>query len=358
MTEGFPLGHARLAVGGLDLANPLWLAPLAGVTVPAVRAFFRRLGVALTHTEMVSAAGIVMSNKKTEAMVASPDGRDRPLVMQLFGDDPLLVERGARRALAVGGFDALGLNMACPMPKVFRKGSGARLLEMPERAREMVLRLSDLGLPLWVKLRKTTAVHPLATEDFAAALIEAGADHLTLHGRTAAQRYEGVADREAVLSLARAFPGRVSASGDVFSVEAIRSYLDGGCVGVFLARGILRDPFLVPRALAALGYDVDESLLVPAPERELDLLMEMGRALLDQEGERFALVLLKRFVSCMFKGFTGASAFRRAVAVEMTWEGLSSRLIEGRSLFRYETLREGCLPSGPVPPSGARKESV
>ena len=358
MTEGLPLGPIRLAVGGLDLANPLWLAPLAGVTVPAVRAFFRRLGVARTHTEMVSAAGIVMSNKKTEAMVASPDGRDRPLVMQLFGDDPVLVERGARRALVVGGFDALGLNMACPMPKVFRKGAGARLLEVPERAREMVLRLSDLGLPLWVKLRKTTAVHPLAMEDFAAALVEAGADHLTLHGRTAAQRYEGVADREAVLALARAFPGKVSASGDVFSVESIRSYLDGGCVGVFLARGVLRDPFLVPRALAELGYDVDESLLDPTPERELDLLTEMGLALLDQEGERFALVLLKRFVSCMFKGFTGASAFRRAVAVEMTWEGLLSRLAEGRNLFRQKLhLENGCAVS-PCAPVGARKESV
>ena len=333
MTERPYRAPSGLAVGGLRLDNPLWLAPLAGVTVPAVRAFFRRLGVGLTHTEMVSAAGVVMGNKKTEAMIASPDGKDRPLVLQLFGDDPLMVAAGARRALEVGGFDALGLNMACPMPKVFRKGSGARLLESPERAREMVSRLADLGLPLWVKFRKATDSHPLSTEAFASLLLEAGADHLTLHGRTAAQRYEGAADGEAVLSLARAFPGRVSASGDVFTVEAVRNYLDGGCVGVFLARGALRDPFLVPRVLADLGYDVDEGLLSPRPERELDLLIEMGSALRDQEGERFALVLLKRFVSCMFKGFTGASAFRRAVAVEMTWEGLVARLVEGRRLF-------------------------
>ncbi len=323
-----------LDVGGLTLENPLWLAPLAGVTVPAVRAFFRRLGVGLTHTEMVSAAGIVMGNRKTQDMITSPDGRDRPLILQIFGDDPALVEEGARLAIARGGFDALGINMACPMPKVFRKGSGAKLLESPKRAREMVSRLGSLGFPLWVKLRKATAAHPLSTAAFCGLLLEAGADHLTLHGRTAAQRYEGHADVEAVLALARAFPGKVSASGDVYAVEDVLRYLDGGCAGVFLARGILRDPFLVPRALARLGYPFDGSLCAPSPEREIALLLELGRDLKEQQGERFALVLLKRFVSCMFKGFSGASVFRRAVATEMNWKGLEECLIGAQSLFR------------------------
>lgn len=323
-----------LDVGGLTLENPLWLAPLAGVTVPAVRAFFRRLGVGLTHTEMVSAAGMVMGNRKTEGMVGSPDGRDRPLILQLFGDDPALMEEAACCALALGGFDGLGINMACPMPKVFRKGSGARLLERPDLAREMTVRLARLGPPLWIKLRKATEAHPLSTEAFCGLLLEAGADHLTLHGRTASQRYEGEADGEAVLALARTFPGKVSASGDVYSPDDVRRYLDGGCAGVFLARGILRDPFLVPRALAALGFRVDETLCRPSPEKEIALLLEMGRDLKENHGERFALVLLKRFVSCMFKGFTGASAFRRAVASEMNWTGLEARLLEAQSTFR------------------------
>lgn len=318
--------------------NPLWVAPLAGVTVRAVRALFRRLGAGLTFTEMVSVAGLVMSNRKTSRMLDS--GGDHPLVLQLFGNDVDLIVEGARVSLEEGVFEALGLNMACPMPKVYKKGSGAKLMEEPAKACSMVRELKKFGLPVWPKVRKCGPRNPLDTFQLCELLFEAGADHISLHGRTPSQRYEGKADVDVVLEAARRFPGRISASGDVYSVDDIRRYLDGGCVAVLLARGIIRDPFLLPRALASLGMPVQEELLDPSIALQTGMLLQMADELCEEEGERVTLILLKRFLSSMFKGLRGAGAFRRATAS-------SCNLTEFRTLMGdCEAFFERGLPNG------------
>jgi tRNA-dihydrouridine synthase len=261
---------------------------------------------------MVSASGLVMSNRKTSRMLDS--GGDHPLVMQLFGNDTDMMVRAAAVSVEEGDFEALGINMACPMPKIYRKGSGARLMEDPAKACAMVRELKRFGLPVWPKIRKCGPKNPLTTVELCEALFEAGADHISLHGRTAAQRYEGASDVEAVLEAARRFPGRISASGDVYTTDDVRRYLEGGCVAVLLARGIIRDPFLLPRALHDLGFEVDERRLDPSIGDQTGMLLAMADDLCAEEGERVALILLKRFLSSMFKGLRGAGAFRRATA--------------------------------------------
>lgn len=325
-------------VGGIRVDNPLWIAPLAGVTVRPVRAFFRRLGAGVTCSEMVSASGLIMANRKTSRMLDS--GGDHPLVLQLFGNDTEMMSRAAAVAVEEGDFEVLGINMACPMPKIYKKGSGARLMEDPRKACDMVRELKRLGLPVWPKIRKCGPKNPVDTVEFCQALFEAGADHISVHGRTAAQRYEGVSDREVVLEAARRFPGRISASGDVYSVEDIRGYLEGGCEAVLLARGIIRDPFLVPRALQELGFGADKRWLEPSIGDQAGMLLAMADDLCEEEGDRVALILLKRFLSSMFKGLRGAGAFRRASA--------SCRdLEEFRALMKdCEAFFERGLPNG------------
>lgn len=325
-------------IGGIEVDNPLWIAPLAGVTVRPVRALFRRLGAGLTFTEMVSVSGLVMSNRKTSRMLDT--GGDHPLVLQLFGNDLDLMVEGARVSLEEGTFEGLGLNMACPMPKVYKKGSGAKLMEDPEKACTMVRELKRFGLPVWPKIRKCGPRNPLDTFQLCEVLFEAGADHISLHGRTAGQRYEGTSDVEVVLEAARRFPGRISASGDVYSEEDVLRYLQGGCAGVLLARGIIRDPFLLPRCLAALGMPVNEEWLAPSISLQTEMLLQMADELCAEEGERLALILLKRFLSSMFKGLRGAGAFRRATASSRTMDEFRD-LLGGCEVFFERGLPNG-----------------
>jgi tRNA-dihydrouridine synthase len=312
---------AQIETGGLKLANPIWLAPLAGVTTPPIRAFFSRLGAGLTHTEMVSCAGLVRGNRKTEGMLRLLPG-ESPVVLQLFAGDAASMREGAETALSTSDrlassecvsarFAALGINMACPMPKVTKRGAGAALMNAPGVAFGMVRGLKELGLPVWVKTRKAPSGDETDTLRFVENLLSAGADNVCIHGRTPAQRYEGRADKSVVCAAARRFPGKISASGDVYTTEDVREYLNGGCSGVMPARGALANPCLFPLALRALGYDVPEEQLNPTFEDRLQLLRALGESSREINGPRLTVVLLKRLLAGALKGTKNAAELRR-----------------------------------------------
>ena len=321
-----------LSVGGLKLTNPLLLAPLAGVTIPSIRLFFSRLGAAAVHTEMVSSAGLLRSNRKTAHMLAALPG-EAPLILQLFAGDEATLLHGAERALEERAFPALGINMACPMPKVLKKGAGSRLLERPEAAFGMVRSLAALGLPVWPKIRKCPPSFPLTTEAFCEGLLNAGAALVTIHGRTPAARYSGEADRTIVGSCAALFPKKICASGDVYTPEQAAEYLNRGCAAVMLARGALADPFLFPRTLAFLGHDVHNSYRNPSPDFQVQLLLSFGDLVSAEEGPKKAVLFLKRLLSGMFKGERGVGALRRDAASHHSWPELRVLLAEWTGYF-------------------------
>ena len=311
-----------LEIGGVRVSSPIWLAPLAGVTNTAFRAFHRRRGAGLVHTEMVSAVGLAYKNKKTGRLIGCAE-EPGPVVLQLFAPDEKSLIKGAEAAVKMKSFAALEINMACPMPKVTRKGSGAKLLESADEARKMAVALKMFGFPVWIKLRIITADRSSAsTEKFCAAMLDAGTDLLLLHGRTPAQRYEGAADKEKVCEAARCLPGRVAASGDYYVPSDAMIYLGGGCAAVLAARGVLRDACLIPKTLDSLGYDLPEKFVNPAIEDQIEALAEIGRLGLESEGERAMLVLVRRMLPGLFKNFAGAAGIRQTCASCRDWPSL------------------------------------
>jgi tRNA-dihydrouridine synthase len=320
--EDLKIGDRK--IGGLSLGSELWLAPLAGVTVPPIREFFARLGAGLTHTEMISCMGLTRSNRKTHGMLRLLPG-EGPVILQLFAGDADTMKKGAEAALAANAddgplrFAGLGINMACPMPKVTKRGAGAALMGT-KTASAMVWGLKRLGLPVWVKIRKMP--DGVETLRFVDELVEAGADNICIHGRTTAQRYEGRADRSAAAAAAARFPGKISASGDVYAIEDVEEYLNMGCVGVMLARGALANPCLFLLGLRALGRRIPEDLANPTRERRVELLRDLGERIQEICGPKTALVLLKRLTAGMFKGISGASELRRRIGLAPSLEEL------------------------------------
>jgi tRNA-dihydrouridine synthase B len=280
------------------------------------------MGAGLVHTEMVSAVVLSYKNKKTSDLLGD-ESEPGPIALQLFSPDAESLAKGAGTALERRRFDALEINMACPMPKVARKGSGAKLLERPEEARRMVGALKKFCLPVWVKLRIMEQTGSgFSTEKFCEALLGAGADLLLIHGRTPSQRYEGSADKGKVCAVAAKFPGLVAASGDFFTPRDAIYYIEGGCSAVLAARGALRDANLIPKTLGALGFSVPENLANPTLSDQIDLLTEVGRLGAAREGERLTLVLIRRMLPGVFKGFPGASNVRRSCAECGDWRSV------------------------------------
>src|SRR6201994_2525367 len=123
-------------LGGVDIPGRLVLAPMAGVSVQALRRQGRRYGAGLVCSEMVSVAGIQHKNERTMdyLRVASDE---HPLAIQIFGSDPAAMGEAARMVEAAGA-DIVDINFGCPVRKVTKTGAGASLLEDPDRAARIV----------------------------------------------------------------------------------------------------------------------------------------------------------------------------------------------------------------------------
>ena len=304
-------------IGGLTLKTPLCLAPMAGVTTLPVREFFAEHGASLTHTEMISCAGLIRDNAKTFDMLKLSD-REGSVIVQLFGNDDALIVQGAEVVMArCERVSAFGVNMACPMPKITRNGSGSALMRKPDLAAKIVKGLKSLGLPVWVKTRKFE--HDADTLRFVEVLADSGADNVCVHGRTPAQRYEGVADRKIVADVAANFPGLISASGDVRTPADVDEYLACGCVAVMLARGIIANPFLFEEYAG----------LAKTQEARLAELLAFAYRARELSGEHMAVVIMKRFAGSVLRFAHGSAELRQKAMLTKSLDDLLATITKG-----------------------------
>ena len=125
-----------MKIGTLQIENPLFLAPMAGVTDWAFRTVCASHGAGVTVTEMVSSRALIYGDKKTAKLLKKNQGSI--CGAQIFGNDPEVMARGAQLALDISGCDFIDINMGCPMPKIANSGDGSGLMRTPELAADIV----------------------------------------------------------------------------------------------------------------------------------------------------------------------------------------------------------------------------
>ena len=298
-----------LTIGPLTLANNLMLAPMAGITNLPFRLIARGEGAALCFTEMVSVNGLVREGKKSFALIAGTP-EDRPLGIQLFGDDPALLAEGAR--LVEGYGDLLDINMGCPVRKVVGSGAGSALLREPVKVREIVRAVRRAtSLPLTIKIRTGwTCEEPTFLEIGRIAEGE-GCDAVTLHPRSRAQMFEGRADWSRLRELKEALTIPVIGSGDLFRpVDLAAMLAETGCDGVMIARGGLGNPWLFRQSLALLR---GEEPAAPTPAERLAAARRHLELFTATVGERVAVREMRKHAAWYAKGIPGAAQFRDRV---------------------------------------------
>jgi tRNA-dihydrouridine synthase B len=196
---------------------------------------------------MVSTEGLVRGIDRT-LEYAEYTEEERPVSIQVFGGDPDRMAEAARVVEAMGA-DIVDVNMGCPVPKIAKHQAGCSLMRDPEHAATIIASMvRAVKIPVTVKMRKGWDEHALSAPDVAKRVEDAGASAITIHGRTAKQSYGGTADWEFVAAVAGSIAIPVFGSGDCVEPHQVVERLRQGVNGVFVGRGVLRNPWILTQA--------------------------------------------------------------------------------------------------------------
>ena len=307
------------SLGGVEVPTRIVLAPMAGVSIQAFRRQGRRFGAGLVCSEMVSAAGIEHRNERTFGYLRVATD-EHPLAIQIFGAEPAAMAEAARMVESAGA-DIVDMNFGCPVRKVTKTGAGAHLMEDPELAVRVVSAVTNaVAVPVTVKMRRGVENGSRACLELGPRLVEAGAAGLTLHPRSAAQMYTGVAAHALTAELVERVPVPVIASGDVTTRDEAIAVLDRtGAAAVMVARGAQGNPW-------ALREMIEGEAFKPSREEVAAELIVFIREAVREFGEQRAVGFLKKFYGWYLGHGRFPKPFKQEIVMLRTTEEVVTRL--------------------------------
>ncbi|MDH2415545.1 tRNA dihydrouridine synthase DusB [Nocardioides sp. CER19] len=316
-----------LRLGNLEIATPVVLAPMAGITNAAYRRLCAEQGAGLYVCEMITSRGLVEGDQHTKDMLVF-DELETVRSVQLYGTDPVYVGKATEILCAEYGVAHIDLNFGCPVPKVTRKGGGGALPWkrnlLGEILRHAVAAAESYGVPVTMKTRKGIDADHLTFLDAGRIAEESGAAAVALHGRTVSQAYSGVADWDAIGELKASVTSiPVLGNGDIWeAADALRMVEQTGVDGVVVGRGCLGRPWLF-RDLAAAFAAASRAEPVETPPLptlgEVAAMMRRHAELLCQHmGEERGCKEFRKHVTWYLKGFSAGGAMRRDLGLVKT----------------------------------------
>ena len=281
---------------------------MAGVADRGFRQICVRYGAAYVVGEMVSCKGLCFQDKKSRELLKL-DESEHPAGVQLFGDDPALMARGAQLAMEYHP-DIIDINMGCPAPKIAGNHCGSALMREPELCRRIVQAVKDaVPVPVTAKIRKGYSRDSVNAVEVARACEAGGADAVTVHGRTRDQMYAPPVDWEIIRQVKQALSIPVIGNGDVTSAaQAAALYEQTGCDLIMVGRGALGAPWLFAQIEAYLTHG--RILPDPPVAKRMQVLCRQVERAVELKGERVALREARKHAAWYMKGWRGAASLR------------------------------------------------
>ena len=300
-----------LRLGPVPVDPPLVLAPMAGVTDRDFRLIVRRIGgVGLVSMEFVNARLLAADHRRTWDLVHFDD-EERPLAMQVYGSDAGDIAEAARIVEELGA-DVCDVNMGCPANKVLKNCAGAALMGDLRLARDIVARVCRaVSIPVTVKFRLGLDEARRNHVELGRICEGEGAAAVTVHGRTARQRFTGRADWGEIARLKDALRIPVIGNGDVASADdAVAMLRRTGCDAVMVGRGATRNPWIFRQIAARLSGG---RLAEPTLDDRRCLILDHFRTVVEREDEVLALHKLRSFTNRYSRGVPDGELLRRRI---------------------------------------------
>ena len=315
-----------MRIGNIEVENPVFLAPMAGVTDWAYRTICAQHGAGVTVTEMVSSRALVYKDKKSAKLLRKNEGSI--CGAQIFGNDPEIMAEGAKLALEISGCDFIDINMGCPMPKIAQNGDGCGLMRTPELAGDIVKAVTKaVDVPVTVKCRLGWDKGSINVLDFTKRMEDNGAAMVTVHGRTRAMLYTGVADWDTITKVKQNLSIPVIANGDIVDAEtALKCLKRTGADGIMIGRAAFGDPWIFQQTKAALAGE-------PIPERpplkeRIELAVRQFQLSEQDHGEHIACLEARKHFAWYLRGVSHSSYYKEQISSIKTMEDVY-RIAEG-----------------------------
>jgi tRNA-dihydrouridine synthase B len=298
-----------LRIGNFETPGNVFLAPMAGVTDLPFRLICKQFEASLLYTEMINAKAVCYEDKNTFDMLLVED-EEKPVAVQIFGSEPGFMAEAARTLTELNRFEIIDINMGCPAPKVVKAGDGSALMKDPKLAYEIVNKVkAATKLPVTVKFRKGWDEQSINALEFGKLMQEAGADAVTLHGRTREQYYSGTADWEIIKELKEKLSIPVIANGDITSFEAAERILDiTKADALMIGRGAQGNPFIFKEV-----NDYMESAILPkeiSPKLKIDTAISHYKLALKYKTQHKAVTEMRKHLGWYLKGLKNSARIK------------------------------------------------